>query len=447
MKVCILVANDFTVDSRVIRQAQTFVRAGHQTLVVALGRGDVPAIEHRDGYEIRRVSTTWTWPDAYPRLGRVFGRLVRARGKGPRPPAPARDARPPGWLARRYPGLVRRVRGTLRAFPRKVRRRVQRVKRFGRRWIMLPTRYRQRERRMAEVAKEFHADLYWANDVTSVRAAAAAAKATGTRLAYDIHDVVWESPRMPRLQRLQWRLVERTNIRSADAVFTVCEPIARDTAARYRIPQPGVLLNCPRIEETSRARDPASSPLNDYRRPTERLILFHGGLAPSRGLEQLLSAVAHLPRYCRLVFMGYNKFRTVLEEQAQRLGVTDRVTFLAAVPPAELPAWLAGADVGTVPYQLVGRNHEYSTPNKLFEYMHAGVPVVVNDLPQVRRIVEEVGFGVVCDCSDPAAIAAAVTDILSDPERYEQMRKRARAAAEDRYNWETQEQTILAALE
>ncbi|MGZ7030462.1 MAG: glycosyltransferase, partial [Thermoanaerobaculia bacterium] len=126
-------------------------------------------------------------------------------------------------------------------------------------------------------------------------------------------------------------------------------------------------------------------------------------------------------------------------------GLSDRVTFLHSVPPAVLPQWLAGADMGVIPYQRVGLNHEYSTPNKLFEYMHVGVPILVNDLPEIRRIVNEVDFGLVVDCSDPGAIAKGIQKLLSDPERVKEMRANARAAA-PRYSWDAQEEKILDTL-
>jgi glycosyltransferase involved in cell wall biosynthesis len=152
-----------------------------------------------------------------------------------------------------------------------------------------------------------------------------------------------------------------------------------------------------------------------------------------------------LDAHHRLVLLGYGQLRKKLEEQAQQTGIGDRVTFLDAVPPEELLSWVAGADVGVIPYQRVGTNHEYSTPNKLFECMHAGVPVVVNDLPELKRIVSDVGFGVVTDCSDPAAIAKAIEELTSDPRRWSAGHEAALAGAL-RYCWETQEQQILAAL-
>lgn len=487
MRVCIFVANNCTVDSRVLRQAGTFARAGHDTIIVAVHRGDVPAVERRDGFEIRRVFADPTWEEGYPRLARIFGPILRPvarRASAPRPAVPKPAAAPSethaaaprgrispvGWLRwlatgrEPAPRAWRRQRSTpagrvgfaLATASRAVGRifakgarvsRVQgrRIRRGVRRRILRPTRIRQIDRRMAREASAFAADLYWANDVQTLRPATAAARKNKARVVYDAHEVNWDAAAMPWIRRRLWGLVERTHLKRMHRVFTVCDPIADVMASRYGIHRPTVILNCPRLADTTSAPPPERSPLNAHRQPGERIVLFHGSLSPWRGLEQLISAVPLLPQEYRLVILGHGAFRATLEDLVRSSGLNDRVTFLTSVPPAELPAWVVGADVGTIPYQRHGRNHEYSTPNKLFEYIHLGVPIVVNDLPEIRRIVNDIGFGIVTDCSDPASIAKAIQELVSDPERYRQMRDRARAAA-PKYSWEHEEATILSAL-
>lgn len=326
-----------------------------------------------------------------------------------------------------------------------VRRTVRVVRRFANLRILYPMRYRILDRRLAREAIAQKADLYWANDVQTMRAVRAAARATGARSVYDAHEVIWDAPTVPPLRRRLWGMVERKHIAAFDHRITVCDPIAQEMATRYGIAPPTVVLNCPRLDVTTNAPDPASSPLNAYREPGEHLVLFHGSLSVHRGLEQLIDAMVILGAGYRLIVLGHGAFRATLEACARGAGVTERVTFLQSVPPEALPAWLAGADVGMIPYQRLGRNHEYSTPNKLFEYMHLGIPIVVNDLPEIRRIVTEVGFGVITDCTDPKAIAASIEELCADPDRRAAMRTAARAAA-PRYSWEAQEPLILGTL-
>jgi glycosyltransferase involved in cell wall biosynthesis len=476
-RVCIFVANNCTVDSRILRQAETFARAGHETIIVAVLVGDVEALEKRGGFEIRRVNAKHSWSEGYPRASKVLSpvraRIAKRNGdnpapqpvlprrNGPRIPArqwlrwirTGKEPAPRSWPAAESSTMDRAafaasmpLQKAGRVARAQRRRWGRRVGRFGRRRILRPTRYRQIERRMARAAIEFRADLYWANDVQTLRPAAAAARATGGRVVYDAHEVVWDVPTVSWFRQRVWALIERTQIPKMDRVYTVCDPIADLMASRYRISRPTVIINAPRLESTSAAPAHEDSPLNAYRKPGERIVLFHGYLAPWRGIEQLIAATALLPQEYRLVILGHGVFRATLEELAHRSRLDDRVTFIASVPPAELPSWVIGADVGTIPIQNRGRSFQYTTPNKLFECLHVGLPIVVNDLPEIRKVVNEVDFGIVTDCSDPAAISKAIEELLSDPDRYQQMRHRARAAA-PRYSWERGEGAILSALE
>jgi len=155
--------------------------------------------------------------------------------------------------------------------------------------------------------------------------------------------------------------------------------------------------------------------------------------------------MGYLPSTYRLVFLGYGRLRRALGVAADRSGLGERITFVDAVSPDELPAWLPGADIGMIPYQAHGLNYTLSTPNKLFEYMHAGVPVVANALPEIRRFLEELGFGITCDSSNPRAMASAIQRIAEDETHYREMREKALAASEV-FSWENQEESIVSML-
>ena len=89
-------------------------------------------------------------------------------------------------------------------------------------------------------------------------------------------------------------------------------------------------------------------------------------------------------------------------------------------------------------------NHRYTTPNKLWEALAAGTPVVASDLPGMAEVVRETGAGVLCDPTSPAAIAAAISELLDRPDaEREAVRQRALAAARDRYHWERQVAPLL----
>ena len=112
-----------------------------------------------------------------------------------------------------------------------------------------------------------------------------------------------------------------------------------------------------------------------------------------------------------------------------------------AVPMDELPSWVAGADVGVIAFQPIERNNLLATPNKLFECLSVGVPVVVSDFPEMRRIVDEARVGAVCDPTSPESIADGVRAVLAGDRSA--WRDACRAAATGRYSWQRQSAVLL----
>jgi len=100
-----------------------------------------------------------------------------------------------------------------------------------------------------------------------------------------------------------------------------------------------------------------------------------------------------------------------------------------------------------MPIQDSTLNHRLSTPNKLFEALAAGVPIVASDLPELRRIVmdDPAGpLGVLCDPTDPTSIAAAIEGLLGrPPDERAALRERCLGAARDRWNWETESARLV----
>jgi glycosyltransferase involved in cell wall biosynthesis len=175
--------------------------------------------------------------------------------------------------------------------------------------------------------------------------------------------------------------------------------------------------------------------------PATRVVLYQGGFSRDRGIEQLIEAIDAVPGAV-LVLLGYGYLEDELRDRAA--ASAGRVRILPAVPPTELLDWVASADVVAMPIQPTTLNHRLTTPNKLFEAMAAGVPVVASDLPGMAPTVRETGCGLVCDPTDPEAVAAAIRAILdASPEDRAAYRARALGAAHVTYNWESQVSLLL----
>jgi glycosyltransferase involved in cell wall biosynthesis len=242
------------------------------------------------------------------------------------------------------------------------------------------------------------------------------------------------------------RARERAWARAAAQVVTVNDGLADVLEDRLGAGRPVVVMNCP-----PRWTPPDPPERRFHGRlglPADRrVVLYHGGLVPERGIEQLLAAVPALPDDAVVVLLGYGPLRDELVARTAQPGLAGRVHVLDAVPPTELLDWVAGADVVVAAIQPSTLNHRLSTPNKLFEALAAGVPVVASDFEAMRSIVvddPDGPLGAVCDPTDPGALAGAVREVLSlEPAAAADLRARCLRAAHARYSWETQLGTLV----
>ena len=236
--------------------------------------------------------------------------------------------------------------------------------------------------------------------------------------------------------------------RERPSVITVNDEIAAVIRRRYRPAEIVVVHNCPDLwvpppSKPTLIREAAAIPLG------APIILYHGGLTGGRGIEQLMEALLVTGlEDIHLVLMGYGDKRDEFRSTARSARWMNRIHVLDPVPPSVLLAWVASADVGAMPNPGMTRNDMLSSPNKLFECLAAGTPVIVNNFPTMRRIVvDDPGgpLGAVCDPSGVQSIADAILSVLSrDPADMDVLRTRCLRAAAERWNWDQESETLLA---
>jgi glycosyltransferase involved in cell wall biosynthesis len=238
-------------------------------------------------------------------------------------------------------------------------------------------------------------------------------------------------------------LVERIAMRLVDHVVVVIEE-AQERLLRAGLPPDriSIVRNTPRVEL---ARFPAAwgPPSRDASRLT---VVFVGGLEPMRGLDaaldMLAAAVPRIPEL-RLRIIGDGRWKSDLEAQARSLGLGDHVEFSGRRDYQRALFEVGQADVGFIPHRLT--EHTNSTiPNKLFEYMLLGKPVLATDMVPVRRILEQVGCGMVYR-SREEGVEALVR--LRDEALRQALGDSGRRAVLDRYRWDRDGATLVGALE
>jgi glycosyltransferase involved in cell wall biosynthesis len=286
-------------------------------------------------------------------------------------------------------------------------------------------------------------DVVHAHDAAMLLPALLGARLAGALLVYDSHELATSVPYRERTWAAFVAAVERLVVPRCDAVITVSDGIAQRLRARYRLAvDPTVVRNVCELELSGGGGLRAEIGL-DADAP---LILHQGAPAPARGCEVLIASLTRLPDV-HLAFLGdaTDGYERRLRRLAQTANVADRVTLLGSVPLPELLAHTAEADVGVTLLQDTCENHRLALPNKLFEYIAAGVPVVASALPETRRLVEGYGVGWCARPDDPAALAG-VLELALGHRRDPDLKKRLSAAAQA-LRWSLERQRLLTLYE
>lgn len=366
-RIDLVVLNEFTNDSRVLKEAISLQSLGHATHVVAMHGRDLNENEVVDGIPVRRI------------------RLV---------------SRP--WPKSKPVQLLKYVEFFVRAL------------------------YCCR-----------HADIVHCNDLNALPIGVAAKMVSFGRVkvVYDAHE--YEIHRVSPTRRVNIAvnyMLERILIRFADRVMTVSEAISNEYARLYRISQPALVLNCPPSSEVNKS--------NLFRdrfgiRQDQIIVLYQGGLSKGRGIEILLKAFSELlDDTVVFVVMGYGPLESLILEYQ---GKDSRIFFHPAVSPSVLLDYTSSADYGVLFYEDNCLNHRYCSPNKMFEYLMAGIPVLSSNLVEMRRLIEQNNIGVVAESNDADGFRNALSS-LRDME-YETLVRQVKTVRR-KYCWEEQEKVL-----
>ncbi len=383
-RVAMLLNNDYVNDGRVQREIQVLRDAGHEVLLLALLSDRTPRLERTGGLEIVRAPVPWVYGSGGPRLP---------------------------WTALRWYSHLDFLR---------------------RAWDGRPL------------------DLVQANDLDTLFPSHRLARDAGAKLLYDSHELYVDCvfqffPEdkhglkgtafrlMETWLALRGEILERRLITQADAVTTVSNGLAGILRSRYGIPLPVVIRNSPAWKKVS----PTDSLRRFVNAGTEDRVLLHMGLMTyGRGVETLVRSMAFLPDRYKLVFVGWGWLQPKLQQVTESLGLSGRVFFHPPVVAEDVLDITASADIGLIGTEDLSLKHRYSLPNKLFEYLIAGIPMVASRLPEHVAVIGGQRVGRLYE-GGPEAVAAAVVELDRElaSEGAETFRKRCSRLGR-RYSWD-----------
>jgi glycosyltransferase involved in cell wall biosynthesis len=279
------------------------------------------------------------------------------------------------------------------------------------------------------------------NDLDTLLPNFIVSRITGAKLIYDSHELFCEVPELQDSLRKKniWKGIERWIFPKLKYIFTVNDSIAKIYSEEYKV-KIHVLRNIPLLSAAEKisaaSKEELSIPLN------KKIIVMQGaGINIDRGAEEAVEAMRYVGGNAVLLIIGSGDVMEVLKEMVIKLKLEEKVRFIGKVPFEKLVQYTRHADLGLTLDKDTNINYRYSLPNKLFDYIHAGVPVLASDLIEVKNIVLGYKTGDIIYSHDPKEIAGKINLMVNNEELLREWKKNCKIAA-GKLNWEEEEKVL-----
>ena len=266
-------------------------------------------------------------------------------------------------------------------------------------------------------------DYILANDLDTLPACFFVSKLKKTALVYDSHELFSEGPELQGRIFVQgfWRKLEDFFLPRIKKSYTVSNSISDFYNQKYQNKM-GVIRNVPLKDEVLEVQE--------VRFPTpKRTILYQGILNPGRGLKPMIKALKFIDNL-DLIIIGYGKVEEELKEFVWQEKMNSRVYFLGRISRDILANYTKKATLGMVLEEPLGKSFEYSLPNKLFDYIHAELPIIAGNMPEISSVIQHYKVGVMIDEYSPEKIAEKINEVLNSPALISEIKQQQKKAKE-----------------
>jgi glycosyltransferase involved in cell wall biosynthesis len=285
----------------------------------------------------------------------------------------------------------------------------------------------------------FHCfDILVANDLDTLLPNYLISELKHLPLIYDSHEFFTGVPEIQNRPFVKWvwTKIERTIFPHLKHVMTVTDSIAEEYEKEYHI-RPAVVRNCSR---TSAGITGYSKQDLEIKDDNVLLIFQGGGINIDKGGEELIEAIAITER-TSLIIVGSGDVLQTLKEKVSAMDLTDRVRFIPKVQWEELIKYTRSADAGMCLEKDTNLNYRFSLPNKLFDYISAGIPIITGSLPEIKKIVEENECGIIIPDISPAEISKAIIRLRDDSRLLNKLKMNAVKASKE-LCWEKEAEKV-----
>ncbi len=281
-------------------------------------------------------------------------------------------------------------------------------------------------------------DVLTSNDLDTLLPNYLVSKIKNKPLVYDSHEYFTEVPELvnrPGVQRV-WKRIENHIFPKLKEVFTVNDSIA-DLFEKNYVIRPYVVRNIPFKKEVVQEKS-----RKDLGLPEDKfiLILQGSGINIQRGSEEMVEAMEFIDGAILLI-VGSGDVIDTLKTMAEKKGIKGKVIFKPKQLYEDLMQYTANADLGLTLDKDTNLNYRYSLPNKLFDYIQAGIPVLASNLPEIRKIIEQYNIGDFIPSHQPKEIARKITEIMDNTEQLKSWKRYLTFAANDLI-WENESEII-----
>ena len=287
------------------------------------------------------------------------------------------------------------------------------------------------------------ADIYCANDLDTLLSNYIVSKIKRIPLAYDNHEYFTGMPELLKRPRVQavWKAIERSIFPKLKYLYTDNDAKRKLFEDEYHVPV-RVVKNVP-VYNPSVLGEKFTLVF-----PTDKKILIYQGVGINihRGAEELTEAMQYLDDSYVLYFVGSGDVLDILKQKVIDLKLENKVVFTGKVPFQVLQDYTRKAHLGFTLDKPISDNYIYSLPNKLFDYVHAGVPVIAGKLQEVERMIKKYNIGTFIDSHDPHDIANAIKYAFDTPGLLDEWKRNLPIAAQE-VNWQNEEKVLLSIYE
>ncbi len=282
------------------------------------------------------------------------------------------------------------------------------------------------------------ADLLFANDLDTLLPNYLVSKIKNIPLIYDSHELFCDVPELinSSFKRNIWLKIESAIVPKLKTCITVNDSIATIFEKKYKV-KFNVVRN---ISDILPDFVPATK--QQLNLPTDKkIILLQGaGINIDRGAEELVEAMVYVENAILLIIGGGDVWH-LLEEKVKVLNIKEKVILIKKIPKKELMSFTFNADLGISIDKNTNLNYYNSLPNKIFDYLHAGVPILASKLPEIEKIILKYKIGWLIDSHEPKQIAEVINKIFSSSELMQYKQNTSLAAKE--LNWTNEKQNYL----